>query len=176
MDLPKSFWILYYLRLFLKSDWSLEDYPIRYREQSGNWVDGTPLVPWIAQIDRWPQMQGHGNTREEALKNLCDSFSSFKSERQLPRPGTAAPLVFASSRLIAAYDAIARDFFPKILGIDYDDCFVSDESSLHDFEPVTSYSGALIAIKANYGIEVPDAAKGNLVDIFELIRTSRGRQ
>src|SRR5579864_4122610 len=104
-------WLFKYLISFLKSDWTLDDYPIRFREQHAP-DDNTGrlrAIPWIAQIDRWPQMQGNGDTKELALNNLRHNFERCKTEKRLPRPGTGLPLEFASTRSIDAYADIARE-------------------------------------------------------------------
>ncbi len=44
-------------------------------------------------------------------------------------------IVFGSSDNIDDYEYIARDFLKKIFDLNYDECFISDESALSDFAP-----------------------------------------
>lgn len=45
----------------------------------------------------------------------------------------AKTVTFAPQELIEEHDDIARELFRDLLRLDYDDCYVSDESSLADF-------------------------------------------
>src|SRR4030095_3676157 len=123
---------------YRKRAWSIDDYPIRISEQKAQRDSGQEgrmkLVRWSAQIVNWWQMSGHGETREEALSKLEASFRHFQATHdELPRPGTGAPIEFGSTNLIQKHDRLPREFVRRILDLNLDECFISDESSLWDF-------------------------------------------
>jgi hypothetical protein len=160
-----------YIASFFKSDWSLEDYPIRFRHQEGEDWGRRELIPWLADVINWWQVGGHGATRDAAYADLRKNFLEFKeSGKRLPRPGTGWPIEYASDRYIQSYDLIARDFMQRILDIDYDSCFISDESSLWDFSP-DSLDEIFAKVREIYGVDISDMEKANLVDVLERIRT-----
>ncbi|MCX2680848.1 hypothetical protein OOZ15_12915 [Galbibacter sp. EGI 63066] len=90
------------------------------------------------------------------------------------RKATSKPkkIEFSETDRIGKYEHIAVDFFDKIIGIDFYDCFVSDESSLYDFDSEFLFDlendEILKKIKSEYGI-VPKSEACILVDIFEQI-------
>lgn len=89
----------------------------------------------------------------------------YGKENKLPRPGSKVPIQFADSDRIEKYENIAVDFFDKIIGINYYDCFISDMSSLFDFD--LDNEETLRKIKEEYGIE--PSGDLFLADIFEQI-------
>jgi hypothetical protein len=106
-------------------------------------------------------------------------------EEKIHEAAEAGRIVFASDDNISDYDNIARDFFNRIFDMDWDDCFVSDESSLSDFAGCGMPEGmvenlnldeyyqagrayTVNKIMTEYGIEVDD--REYLVDVFEKIR------
>src|SRR5690606_10004986 len=95
-----------------------------------------------------------------------NSLKEYAKDNELPRPGSKVPIQFAESNRIEENEEIAIDFFDKIIGINYYDCFISDYSSLSDFD--LDDEETLEKIKAEYGIE----PKGDLflADIFEEIK------
>jgi len=116
-------------------------------------------------------MGGHGDTKEAARADLRKNFLALKqSGERLPRPGTGLPIEYAADRYIRSYDEIARDFSARILDLDYDSCFISDESSLWDFSEPESLDEVFAKIREVYDVDVSDIEKANLVDIFERIR------
>ncbi|MEW6206876.1 MAG: hypothetical protein AB1631_00810 [Acidobacteriota bacterium] len=169
-----------YLMSFIKTDWQLSDYPIRFRYQK---TDPSNLsserlkpIPWVAQIINWWQISGLGQTKKEALADLEKSFNQFKERgKQLPRPGTGLPIEFASSVEISSYEDVALDFFDKILDMNYRECWISDESSLWDFHAEESNEHLNQKILMIYGVDVSDIESGNLVKIFERISTRHSR-
>src|SRR5437879_3227338 len=125
--------LLSYLRRFVawvlsfrKRDWSVRDYPVRLRRQSS-----PPL--WLAQIHGW-WVIGSGETREDALADLQKLLDDHRQrDGALPRPGVSVPLELAPFEFMSRNADLARDFFPPILGVDYDDCLITDQSSVWDF-------------------------------------------
>lgn len=51
----------------------------------------------------------------------------------MPTPADGRHIEFAPADEIGAYDDTAREFMRDVLGLDYDQCFVSDLSDLSDF-------------------------------------------
>src|SRR5262245_3972012 len=158
---------------YRKSVWSISDYPIRISEQKAE--ASAPerrrkLVRWSAQIINWWQMSGHGENREEALRNLEVAFKHFKATHEkLPRPGTGAPIEFASANLIQQYEDLARDFLPRVLNLNFDQCFISDESSLWDFHVQETNGDYYRKIALLYNVDVSGVEGANLGRIFETI-------
>ena len=117
-----------------KGAWELGDYPIRVVGRDVGPEAGPArlkAIPWSAQIINWWQMAGHGSTRDEALANLRQNFATYRSSHEvLPRPGTGAPLEFAATAPGDQHRELAHDFMSRILSLNLDDCFISDESSL----------------------------------------------
>jgi hypothetical protein len=166
-----------YLLSFLRGYERLEDYPVRFTYQ-GEEGPTLPQVgeaaPWRVQIINWWQMAGLGNTRQEAYEDLREHFDDYKADHgELPRPGTRVPILMAETGQVDRHALLARDFFRRILEMDYENVFISDQSSLYDFfmEPVEVYQER---IEAEYGVDVSDIEDGNLVRIFERLRRRDG--
>ncbi|MFL9845560.1 hypothetical protein [Flavobacterium rhizosphaerae] len=149
---------------YLKSDWSFDDYPleIMYNPNAGEEKYHARLINWYHMID-------FGKSRDEAIRNLKIMFDEYKNENELPRPGSVVPIKYATSFKVEEYEDIAIDFFEKILGLNYFSCFISDLSSLYDFD--LANTDTLSKINEIYHIE----PKGDylLCDIFEQIYKSR---
>lgn len=172
IDWIKATWK--YLLSFIKSDWSIRDYPLRYRYQdTSKRQDGSTfsLIPWIVQIVNWWQMAGHGDTKEAAYADLARKIEHYKtSGKPLPRPGTGYPLEFVPCDGVRKYAHIAEDFFPKILNMKLEEIlFLSDQSSLFDFHLDNSNNKFCEKIKTIYGVDVSDIKNGNLLAIFQRI-------
>jgi hypothetical protein len=161
---------------YRKNTWTLEDYPIVVRQQRIELPPNDRMRPiaWSAQILEWV-MLGHGDTREEARADLRRHFDEYREAHEsLPRPGTKVPISFASSEIVERYDDLARDFLPKVLGFERDDCFISDESSLWDFHGEKTNDDCFRKIAILYGIDVSDVEGAKLSEIFRRIAQHRG--
>jgi len=160
-----------YLLSFTKTDWELTDYPIRFRHFNVTDTGGRlKQIPWSAQIINWWQMDGSGDTKQDAYADLQKKFGDFKSKgKSLPRPGTGLPIEFAPTERIQFHDDIAIDFFSRILNMNYRECFISDESTLWDFHGEESNEHLHRKIWDTYRVDVSDINDGNLVKIFERI-------
>ena len=171
-----------YVASFLKSDWELKDYPIRFRqlrsERDVNGDDSIKWDRWIAQIVNWWQMNGGGQTREEAYENLMKQFEDYRrTGPTLPRPGTEVPIEVCPTDEIDCYQDIARDFLKRILDIDYDDpwCIITDASSLWEFTLLDDVTDDELVAKAQaeYEVDISDIKDGSLVAIFKRIQQRR---
>jgi predicted RNase H-like HicB family nuclease len=163
------------LKSYSKKEWDFDDYPV---EIYSNENAGEDKVKFGARIVNWSVMVGHGETKQRALENLKESFKLFKDNNELPRPGTKVPLRFALRQEIEDYEELAVDFFDKILKLNYYDCFVSDQSSLVDFESLDGDDKrkefkirTIKRIKEIYGANITDTYDKYLVDVFNKIKS-----
>jgi hypothetical protein len=166
-----------YVTSFLKKEWDVEDYPLRMRRFQ---VDRTKEygrlkpVEWSAQVINWPVMQGHGDTAGEAIADLRKRLMERKAQgKDLARPGTGLPIEFAPTYRIEEHPDLARDFFRRIVNLNYEECFISNESSLWDFHGEETNDHLNEKILLTYGVDVSDIESGNLADIFARL-VSRG--
>lgn len=166
-----------YPAAFFKSEWTLKDYLLRIRHQDENIpaIGSLKPVAWHVQIVGWWHMAGYGDTRAEALANLAEHFKDYTGTHgAAPRPGTPVPIDSAPTTEIDKYEFIARDFLGKILEVDYDRTFISNDSSLWDFLIVFPSTldevNVFEHIKQTYQVDVSDIESGNLVQIFKRIQ------
>lgn len=160
--------LAFYKRLlsYTKTKWNLDDYPLRYKNQTD--PNNKELKPWVVQVINWWALTGLGDTKEEAYTMLKEKFENYKVyHEKLPRPGCSVPIQFADTTTIDNLEPIAVDFFDKILRYNYYDCFISDESSLLDFEQDTNET--LQKINQVYNLNLKDIGDGNIVRILMLI-------
>ena len=152
-----------YLLSFLKSKWEFEDYPLETWKNPNAEQDE---IKYGAGFTNWMLFVAHGKSFSEAVQNLKDKFIEYAKEYELPRPGIKVPIQFAESDRVDLNEEIAVDFFNKIIGLNYYDCFISDQTSLGHFG--LDIEEAVDKIKNEYGIE----PKGELFlsDIFEQIK------
>ena len=75
----------------------------------------------------------------------------------------------APTEQVSRHDDVAEDFFRRVLDKDYQDCRISDESSLWDFHTEESDDHLQKKIWEAYRVDVSDIESGNLVKIFERI-------
>jgi len=80
----------------------------------------------------------------------------------LGRKITMAPQV-----AIEQYEDIAIQFFPKVIGMEYYDCFITDMSGLTDFEEDKEYY--IDKVQKEYNIDISDIEDLILIKIFERI-------
>jgi hypothetical protein len=80
----------------------------------------------------------------------------------------ANPLQFPSSEIIQGYSEIADRFIDLIL-VDCVCVFMTDESSLFDFEFIYEVANLEEKIKEVFGVDVSDLEDKKMVDIFERI-------
>jgi hypothetical protein len=161
---------------FFKRDWVLDDYPVRLRHQVADehHLDLGPdykLVPWDAQIINWWQMNGGGETRQEAYADLKRNFLEFKATgNSLPRPGTGLPLESAPTTIVGDLDEVMAGFEEKILeAYGIGEVVITDNSSLHDFAPYPSVHDSINRIREVYGIDVSDVPGLYMAEIPAMI-------
>ena len=84
MNKIRAWW--YRLLSYRKKARTLEDYPIRtHKHDFGSMekLGRLTLVPWSAQIINWLDMEGFGNTKEEAFANMRENFERYRETRVL---------------------------------------------------------------------------------------------
>lgn len=148
-----------YLFSFFKSNWDFEDYPLE------TWINLETTkndIKFGAKFTNWHTLIAHGNSNSEAIENLRTIFKEYSKENKLPRPGSKVSFQFAESSKTELYEEIAIDFFDKIIGISYYECFVSDYSTLFDFG--LDDDGTIKKIETMYGIKTDSDLV--LADIF----------
>ena len=165
---------------YSKSDWDLDDYPIR-TWRNPNAAEAN--VAYGAGIVNWSGMVGFGKTTTEAVEDLTKGFQLYKDNCDgLPRPGTKVPLRFASTEQIDKYEDIAVDFLRRVLGMDYHEGFYSDQSTLAYFGPPDDEEQAKQMreqiIKRTlllYGVDIACTYDEPLYRVFEQIRNKTAR-
>jgi hypothetical protein len=157
-----------------KRDWELGDYPIAVREHEVDpKYEGTRLKQhrYSAFIVGWG-LHGAGDSKPEAFEKLRNGFADAKTERlksgaSLPRPGTRAPVQFASRDRINAHADLAEDFIRRVLELKW--AWISDESSLWDFHEDETNDALIRRIKELYDLDVSDIQSARLSEILERI-------
>ncbi len=173
----KAFKSAVFSYLKAENDWTIQDYPIRIRDQG----EKVPKASrYGAQIISWWAMTGIGASPEEAIKKLSENLENYKKNKgSIPRPGTKVPLEFASG---AKFDELTRtdeplvdEFFKKIIGQDFRRCFISDQSSVYDFEELRSQHDAIYVKKINeaFGLSLRDDDKLLISDVIGKISEKR---
>ena len=89
-------------------------------------------------------------------------------------------ITFAEQDGVAQFESLAREFLPAILGLDFDDTMISDESSLSDFcgwletrEAFDAWGVKILQrIEDRYGVRPTDTGI-RLVDLFRDIELHR---
>ena len=138
-----------YLASFFKREWVLDDYPVRTTRQSN--PNSDPSVPsWVASVEGWTII-GTGDSEVDAQADLLSHFESYRSQNVLPRPGTRVPVSFEASVELDRHGELAYEFVEAMVGVR--PFFMSDVSSLSDFEGVTPMSEVHAKILAAYGVD-----------------------
>ncbi|MBK8805723.1 MAG: hypothetical protein IPO21_03335 [Bacteroidales bacterium] len=161
--------LAFYKRLlsYYKTKWELTDYPLRYKKHADS--NNNELKPWVVQIINWWTLTGLGNTKEEAFNVLKENFEIYKKNNcKLPRPGCNVPLQYADTTNIDNLEDVAVDFFREILGYNYFECFISDQSSIIDFGK--DDDEVLQKINKTYKLNLSEIGDGNIVRLLTLIK------
>jgi hypothetical protein len=167
-----------YALSFRKNDWGLHDYPLWMRQQEPSPPDAPVRIrtrPFVVSIVNW-HLAGTGDSAQEALADLEQSFEKVKSERRRagegqPRPGQRVPVQFASSARIDAHGELAQDFVERVLGLPW--AFLSDESDLWDFHEDATNEAYVQRILAVYGVDVSDPGDARIADILDRIAAEK---
>ena len=84
-------------------------------------------------------------------------------------------VVLAPRDRLAAVESLAPRFFTHVVGCEYAECLVTDESELRDFADVFGDRGAEIAamldrLEAHYAVDGRAAGSTRIVDLLEYLR------
>jgi hypothetical protein len=138
-----------YILSFRKKDWEFKDYPLETWENTNAEQNE---IKFVAKFTNWSLFVAHGESKKIAIENLKNQFRDFKANNvEIPRPGKNVPIQFAATTEIEKYESIAVDFFDRIIGIEYYNCFISDYSCLDEFD--IDVEEAIRKIKTYYNIE-----------------------
>jgi hypothetical protein len=160
--------IVKYALSFLENNWSLKDYPLRFKKQKNVPIGNE----WSVQIINWWVVCGLGKTKSDAYRMLEKSFESCSKNRtNKPRPGKKVKIEFASTEGIEKNNELIDEFIENILGFTVDEpVFISDESSLWDFTSGSTIDGYFKKIKEYYGLDLSKIQKGNIREILDKVR------
>lgn len=167
-----------YCLSFRKQRWELHDYPISVRTQEPDLESPKPrlrLPRYVAMIENW-YLSGLGESKAEALEDLQTKFTAVNSRRESdgkpqPRPGTNVPIEFASQERVNAHSDLAQDFIHRVLELD--DAWISDKSSLWDFNWEGTNERYHAMVKSLYEVDISDIKSGKLCEILERIAAAR---
>jgi hypothetical protein len=163
---------------FRKSEWTLNDYPIRMTRQELDPAFSAPRFNqhlYRAYIVNGA-MAGSGNTPDEAMACLRQNFEAVRQrqkEEAIPatRPGANWPVEFASQDKVSTDESLSEEFIQKVLGLDW--AWISDESSLWDFHTEQTNDLLLAKVREVYSIDVSDIESARLREIFERIKLTK---
>ena len=161
-----------WIRSFLKSDWRLDDYPVRVRRNGDN---PEPKWAWLAQILNWAGPTGLGPTKEQAVAHLNETLENIrKNRRRMPRPGTEVPIEFASSTRVDSNPQLRDQFIKEVLGFDPDGMiFISDVTSLDHFGDQERVADLRNKVLETFGVSISDLKEPLVCDILERIAKAR---
>ena len=111
---------------FRKSEWGLNDYPIRVTRQEPDTTFSAPRFSqylYRAYIVN-SAIAASGNTPVEAKAGLRQNFESVRQrlkEEAIPaiRPGADWPVEFASQEKVSSDEGLSEEFIHKVLGLDW---------------------------------------------------------
>jgi hypothetical protein len=162
---------------YRKLKWGFSDYPVRTWKNPNA---GEKKVAFGAGIMNWSLMVGHSETPEKAVQALKEKFLLYqKNNPVIPRPGTHVPIKYASTEQISKYRDIAVDFFQKVLNLDYNRGFYSDDATLWPFEgpdekqAEVARKGIIMRTKVIFNVDISDIYDQPLYKIFERIKNAK---
>jgi|KBSMisStandDraft_5_1062788.scaffolds.fasta_scaffold28728_1 hypothetical protein len=165
-----------FLISFIKTEWTVENYPIRvWFEPATEMSSASRLkpIPWTASVINWPAMSGNGETKQEALAELRRRFKDFKAKQnKLPRPGTKMPIEFAVRNRVKRHPELAKEFVQRILEADW--ARVSGESSLWHIHGEESNDRFVEKVRQVYGVDVSDILSAEIFERIENNASSKG--
>lgn len=79
----------------------------------------------------------------------------------------------ASAQEIDAYEGIAAEFFEKVMGVNFADCIITDQSSISDFSPLISEDEIIRNTLDIYKVDVNIISDGSIIQILKLIEATK---
>ncbi len=145
---------------------TLEDYTLRvaFREDWGFWE---------AELQEFFALKAGAPTETEALDELRRMFAERVAYleaigKPLPVPGEAPEELFSSTVRVDALAAVARDFFQRVLRLDYDNVYLNDATTLEEFG---TFEGIRVQTEFVYGVDIGDERERPLWRVLQQIRT-----
>ena len=89
--------------------------------------------------------------------------------KPLPVPGEAPEELFSSTARVDAEAALARDFFTRVLLMDYDEVYLNDATQLEEFGDFDTLRLKVLAV---YGVDIGDELERPLWQVLRVIRAS----
>jgi hypothetical protein len=89
--------------------------------------------------------------------------------KPLPVPGEAPEELFSSTARVDAEAALARDFFTRVLLMDYDEVYLNDATQLEEFGDFDTLRLKALAV---YDVDIGAELERPLWEIFKVIRAS----
>lgn len=156
-----------YIISFFKKDWTIYDYPLRFKIQE----NVNEEYKWCIQVINWWTLTGLGSTKSVALEKLEKYFEiQVKAKGYKPRPGVNVPIEFVKTESVGRNYELLEDFIERILGFSKGDpVFISDETSLLDFSADDSLEKYYRKIEEVYGKDVREIKDANISKILDEI-------
>ncbi len=148
----------------------LEDYTLRVTRRE-DWDS------WEAEVLEFFALKAAGQTRDEAMQELERLFFERvayleAAGKPLPVPGEEPEMMFSTSAQIDAQAGMARDFFKRVLDVNYDDVFVSDATRLEEFG---SLEDLRERVKRAYSVDIgPELERPLWMVLGQIRELSRG--
>lgn len=125
-----------------------------------------------ASLEEFFALKASGETKEEALTELERLYLERviyleAIGKPLPIPGEAPEPMFATSARVDALSGTARDFFKRVLNLDYDNVFVSDATRLEEFGRLEELRHK---IKLEYSVDIGAELEQLLWEVLRKIR------
>jgi hypothetical protein len=143
----------------------LEDYTLRlsYRE---DWN------VFEAELQEFFALKASADSEAEALSELRRLYAERVAYleavgKPLPVPGEAPEELFSSTLRVDAEAALARDFFSRVLQLNYDDVFLNDATTLEEFGDLETIRAR---VRALYAVDIGDERERPLWQVLHLIR------
>ena len=89
--------------------------------------------------------------------------------KPLPVPGEAPEELFSSTARVDAEAALARDFFTRVLFLNYDEVYLNDATQLEEFGEFNALRLKALAV---YGVDIGDELERPLWQVLRVIRAS----
>jgi hypothetical protein len=127
---------------------------------------------WEAELLEFFALKASGQTPEEALSELERLFTERQAYyaatgKPMPIPGEPCEEMFSSTARIDAQAALARDFFQKVLHLNYDNVFLHDATTLEEFGELSAIRNRVFTV---YGVDISLEAERPVWVVLELIR------
>ena len=143
----------------------LEDYTLRlsFREDWG---------VWEAELQEFFALKAGADSEAEAVAELQRLYAERVAYleavgKPLPVPGEAPEELFSSTLRVDAEAALARDFFNRVLHLNYDEVFLNDATTLEEFGDLEVIRAA---VRSAYAVDIGDELERPLWQILNLIR------